>query len=54
MLNEPEPLPYVQPRRRVPVVGPAEIEPTTRLRTAGRRGTQDLGLLLLRPGSGRC
>ena len=54
MLNEPEPLPYAQPQPgRVPSVGPAEIEPDDdRLRTAGRRGTQDLGLLLLRAGFG--
>jgi putative oxidoreductase len=54
MLNDPEPLPYVQPQDgRVPSVGPAEIEADDdRLRNAGRRGTQDLGLLLLRAGFG--
>ena len=54
LLNDPEPLPYVQPPDgRDPTVGPAEIEADdARLRNAGRRGTQDLGLLLLRAGFG--
>lgn len=56
MLGEPEPLPYVQPQSvRHPTVGPAEIEPEDyddAAKTAGRRGTQDLGLLLLRAGFG--
>jgi putative oxidoreductase len=54
IFNEPEPLPYVRPQaERVPSVGPAEIEADDdRLRSAGRRGTQDLGLLLLRVGFG--
>lgn len=54
MLNEPEPLPYALPQsERTPAVGPAEIEPDDdRLRAAARRGTQDLGLLLLRVGFG--
>ena len=60
LLGEPEPLPYVQPGAQHAVAPysaePAEIgpgEPTDdRVRTAGRRGTQDLGLLLLRVGFG--
>ena len=54
VLANPEPLPYVRPQgERVPSVGPAEIEAEdARLRSAGRRGTQDLGLLLLRAGFG--
>jgi len=55
MLNEPEPLPYVQPQAgRVPSVGPAEIEADDNKlpNGGGRRGTQDLGLLLLRAGFG--
>ncbi len=54
LLNEPEPLPYLQPQAgRAPSVGPAEIEADDdTLRTAARRGTQDLGLLLLRAGFG--
>lgn len=54
LLNDPEPLPYVQPggRHAVPPYSPepAEIQPDG-LVAAGagdRRGTQDLGLLLLR------
>lgn len=56
LLGGPEPLPYVQPGStgRHAVAGPAEIEPDEvideRVRAAGRRGTQDLGLLLLRLG----
>ncbi|WP_280825206.1 DoxX family protein [Mycobacterium sp. OTB74] len=58
LLNEPEPLPYVQPSGRSSAQGaePAEIEPDpeveARVRAASRRGTQDLGLLLLRAGLG--
>jgi putative oxidoreductase len=55
LINEPEPLPYVQPGGRHSVgsfsADPAEIEPDPRDErelAAGRRGTQDLGLLLLR------
>jgi len=57
-LGDPEPLPYVaqQPQPvRQPAVGPAEIEPEDYdavAKSAGRRGTQDLGLLLLRVGLG--
>ena len=54
LLNDPDPLPYVQPQAvRSPSVGPAEIEPDEdRAHTGDRRGTQDLGLLLLRVGFG--
>ena len=54
VLNDPEPLPYVQPQAaRSASVGPEEIEPDDgRSRTTDRRGTQDLGLLLLRVGFG--
>lgn len=60
LIGDPEPLPYVQPagRHASPSnsAGPAEIEPDDdldhRVRAAGRRGTQDLGLLLLRAGMG--
>jgi putative oxidoreductase len=56
LLGDPEPLPYVQPAERhaMPPYGaePAEIgaDPLTedRVRAAGRRGTSDLGLLVLR------
>jgi putative oxidoreductase len=53
LLNEPEPLPYVQPAGRQ-AAEPAEIEPegVAADRAAGRRGTQDLGLMLLRVGFG--
>lgn len=53
LINDPEPLPYVQPAGRQ-AAEPAEIEPdgATFDRTAGRRGTQDLGLMLLRAGFG--
>ena len=60
LLGEPEPLPYVQPGAQH-AVAPYSAEPTEigpgeptddRVRTAGRRGTQDLGLLLLRVGFG--
>jgi len=58
LLGEPEPLPYVQPaaRHATPPVEPTEIEPDGGsrdfARLAGRRGTQDLGLVLLRVGLG--
>ena len=57
LLHDPEPLPYVQPPPHPvspppvpsPAPGPMEIGPTdAELKAAGRRGTQDLGLLLLR------
>jgi putative oxidoreductase len=54
LIGDPEPLPYVQPGERHPAgpfgVEPTEIEPGVddRTRTADRRGTQDLGLLVLR------
>jgi putative oxidoreductase len=51
-----EPLPYVQPQqsRQIPAA-PAEIDSdddNDRARTVGRRGTQHLGLLILRVGLG--
>jgi putative oxidoreductase len=55
LLNDPEPLPYVQPQAaRGPMIGPTEIEPEDydRARNANRRGTQDLGLMILRIGFG--
>ncbi len=54
MLNTPEPLPYVQPQNDRPAAGPAQIGPDNddRQHPADRRGTQDLGLLLLRAGLG--
>ena len=57
LLGDPEPLPYVQPADRVagPSAEPTEIEPDGaggRGTAAGRRGTQDLGLMLLRVGLG--
>ncbi|MEZ0049211.1 putative oxidoreductase [Mycobacterium sp. MAA66] len=57
LLGEPEPLPYVQPgeRQTDQSAEPAEIEPSEldqRIRAAGRRGTQDLGLMVLRVGLG--
>ena len=58
LLNEPEPLPYVQPggRHSMSPYGaePAEYEPDLEVHDRGddRRGTQDLGLLLLRLGIG--
>ena len=52
LLNDPEPLPYAQP---MPAAGHAMAEPmeidavdADERATTGRRGTQDLGLLLLR------
>ncbi len=55
LMNEPEPLPYVQPPAGpVGMFGaePTEIERDDRIKAAGRRGTQDLGLMLLRVGLG--
>ena len=57
LLADPEPLPYVQPAGRHSSGQPAEpteIEPDgfAADRAAGRRGTQDLGLMLLRVGLG--
>ncbi|SBS79070.1 DoxX family protein [uncultured Mycobacterium sp.] len=53
LLHDPEPLPYVQPHidAMPSQATPMEIEPIDaeeRAKAAGRRGTQDLGLLLLR------
>ncbi len=53
LLHDPEPLPYQQPHDEMasPMAAPAQITPIDaeeRARAAGRRGTQDLGLLLLR------
>jgi putative oxidoreductase len=56
LLHEPDPLPYVRPVQPPagagqPVAAPTEIipgDPEELARTASRRGTQDLGLLLLR------
>lgn len=60
LLHDPEPLPYVEPAAHAPaypadaphhMAAPTEITPVDadeRLKAAGRRGTQDLGLLLLR------
>lgn len=52
LLHDPEPLPYVQPpQQTMPQAGPLEISPIDaeeRAKAAGRRGTQDLGLLVLR------
>jgi putative oxidoreductase len=56
LLANPEPLPYVQPSARAPMytAEPTEIEPDEGLARAefDRRGTQDLGLMLLRVGLG--
>jgi putative oxidoreductase len=56
LLNDPEPLPYVQPagRYQTAPAEPTEIEPDEAVQkdAAGRRGTQDLGLLVLRVGLG--
>jgi putative oxidoreductase len=57
LLGEPAPLPYVQPggRHEARLVEPTEIEPdvvTDEHIRAGRRGTQDIGLMLLRVGLG--
>lgn len=53
LLKDPEPLPYVQPAGRH-AVEPEEIEPDGPgfVEVAGRRGTQDLGLMFLRVGFG--
>jgi putative oxidoreductase len=53
LLHDPEPLPYVQPAADMAphqMPAPVEITPIDedRAKAAGRRGTQDLGLLLLR------
>ena len=53
LLHDPEPLPYVQPAADLghPSAAPVEIAPADAEKhdkAAGRRGTQDLGLLLLR------
>lgn len=54
LLQDPEPLPYVQPPAGLTshqMATPVEITPVDaeeRAKSAGRRGTQDLGLLLLR------
>ena len=53
LLHDPEPLPYVQPVADIghPSAAPVEIAPVDadkHDKAAGRRGTQDLGLLLLR------
>ena len=55
LMNEPEPLPYVAPQPdRASGLGPGamDAEDYEQARNAGRRGTQDLGLLLLRAGFG--
>jgi putative oxidoreductase len=58
LLHEPEPLPYVQPaagRYQTPSAEPTEIEPDVGFGPSdqqGRRGTQDLGLMVLRMGLG--
>lgn len=57
LLNEPDPLPYVAPTGDAAQgIGPSAIEPhdydAVVDRNAGRRGTQDLGLFLLRAGFG--
>lgn len=53
LLQDPEPLPYVQPPADTPQpsVAPVEIvavDAEKQAKAVGRRGTQDLGLLLLR------
>lgn len=53
LLNDPEPLPYVQPTSNAmhslaEPVAIAPIDAEERTKSAGKRGTQDLGLLLLR------
>jgi putative oxidoreductase len=60
LMNDPEPLPYVQPAAPHALApysaAPAEIESDEytddRVKAARRRGTQDLGLMLLRVGLG--
>jgi putative oxidoreductase len=60
LIGEPDPLPYVQPGTRHGI-GSFSAEPTEierdeasddRIRAARRRGTQDLGLMLIRVGLG--
>ncbi|KUI28073.1 DoxX family protein [Mycobacterium sp. GA-2829] len=59
LMNDPEPLPYVQPHAGPPVM-PYGAEPSEighdftgeQVKAARRRGTQDLGLMLLRVGLG--
>ncbi|KAA1250711.1 DoxX family protein [Mycobacterium simiae] len=57
LIDQQEPLPYVQPQqagRQLPAV-PARLDiadDDDRVRAAGRRGTQNLGLLILRVGLG--
>ncbi|WP_102142970.1 DoxX family protein [Mycobacterium hubeiense] len=54
LIGDPEPLPYVQPGGGRHALAPYAAEPTEvgpdddRIKAAGRRGTQDLGLMLLR------
>lgn len=53
LLNDPEPLPYVQPNSNAmhssaEPVAIVPVDAEERAKTAGKRGTQDLGLLLLR------
>src|ERR1700742_1965303 len=52
LISDPEPLPYVQPggRHSIGTYGaePVEIEPDAGEQIRERRGTQDLGLLVLR------
>ncbi|MFM8598449.1 MAG: DoxX family protein [Mycobacterium sp.] len=49
LVNPPEPLPYVQPRPEPePVPAVSQIAPAEAGERPGRRGTQDLGLLVLR------
>ena len=59
LIGDPEPLPYAAPYEAAPAavapapVAPIEIAPSdAEAKAAGRRGTQDLGLLLLRVGLG--
>ncbi|ORW13329.1 DoxX family protein [Mycobacterium lacus] len=57
LIDQQEPLPYVQPQpaARHAALEPVEIDPEARderLRAVGRRGTQHLGLLILRVGLG--
>ncbi len=53
LIGNPEPLPYVQPQPEIAVhPAPTEIVAVDEVRAAGRRGTQDLGLLLLRAALG--
>ena len=56
LIGEPEPLPYVQPASTGRHAALEAVEPDDfageHVRAAGRRGTQDLGLLVLRLGVG--